>query len=302
LNAGVNRGIAFGVGAYLAWGVLPVYWKLLDSVDSTEILAHRFIWSVAFLSIVITLRHGWPHITGLSRRVIGRLLFAGCLLAVNWGTYIWAVNSGHIVETSLGYFINPLLNVVLGVLILRERLDPGQWVAVAIATFGVGYMTVQVGSLPWIALVLAGSFAFYALLKKQLHGVGPVESLTIEISAILIPALAFVTVRGVTGVGAFGRAGPMTTVLLALTGIATAVPLMLFGAAAQRIKLSTIGILQYIAPSLQFLIGVFIYGEEVSHPELVGFILVWIALAVFTGHGVVRSRREKVGSLVAGEL
>lgn len=288
----MNRGIALGVGAYLVWGVLPVYWKLLENVDSTEILAHRIVWSILFLSGIITVRRGWPRIRNLSPRVVTRLLGAGLLLGVNWGTYIWAVNSGHIVESSLGYFINPLFNVVLGVVILRERLDPGQWVAVAIAAVGVGYMTARVGSLPWIALVLAGTFATYALLKKQLEGVGPIESLNVEISVLLIPALALLTVRGVSGAGAFLADGPKTTGLLALTGVVTAVPLMLFGAAAQRIKLSTVGILQYLAPSLQFLIGVFVYGEEVTGDELIGFVLVWIALALFTAHGVVRSRRQ----------
>ena len=302
LNAWMNRGIALGVGAYLCWGVLPIYWKALDSVGAAEILAHRFVWSIVFLTLVLTARKSWSRIAALPPRVIGRLLLAGLLLAVNWGTYIWAVNNGHIVEASLGYFINPLLNVVLGVVILRERLDPGQWAAVAIATAGVGYMTIEVGSLPWIALVLAGSFALYALWKKQLGGVGPIESLTVEISVIFVPALGFLIARGVTGTGSFIADGSKTTLLLALTGVATAVPLMLFGAAAQRIKLSTVGILQYIAPSLQFLIGVFIYNEEVTGHQLVGFILVWIALAVFTGHGLLRSRHQNVGSLVVGEL
>jgi chloramphenicol-sensitive protein RarD len=298
----MNRGIALGVGAYLVWGVLPIYWKLLDSVDATEILAHRIVWSIVFLAASITARKSWPLITSLPRRVTLRLLVSGLLLAVNWGTYIWAVNNGHIVEASLGYFINPLFNVVLGVVILRERLDPGQWVAVAIATIGVSYMTIEVGSLPWIALVLAGTFGLYALSKKQLVSVGPIESLAVEISVILIPALGFLIARGMGGTGAFISAGASTTLLLAITGVATAVPLMLFGAAAHRIKLSTVGILQYIAPSLQFLIGVFIYNEEVTGHELVGFILVWIALAVFTGNGVLRSRRHRVGALVAGEL
>lgn len=287
----MNRGIALGVSAYLVWGVLPMFWKLLESVSSTEILAHRIVWSIVFLAVVISVRHNWEHVRSLEMRTVARLMGAGLLLAINWGTYIWAVNSGHIVETSLGYFINPLLSVLLGVVILRERLEPGQWAAVAIAALGVTYMTVQVGSLPWIALLLAGTFALYALLKKQRADVGPVESLTIEVSAILLPALAFLTYRGITGEGAFLADGAGTTTLLALTGVATAVPLMLFGAAAHRIKLSTVGILQYIAPSIQFLIGVFVYSEEVTGHELIGFVFVWIALAVFTTHGVLRSRR-----------
>ncbi|MDJ0952206.1 MAG: EamA family transporter RarD [Acidimicrobiia bacterium] len=286
----MNRGIAFGVGAYLVWGVLPVFWKAIESVGAFEILAHRFVWSVVFLAGIVTLRRSWPQIRGLDRNSVARLLFAGLLLGVNWVTYIWAVTNGHIVESSLGYFINPLLNVLLGVVILRERLEPGQWLAVAIAACGVAYMTVRVGSLPWIALVLAGTFGFYALLKKQVDAVGPIESLTVEVSLLVLPALLFLLALGADGSGSFGAAGARITVLLALTGVATATPLLLFGAAARRIKLATIGILQYIAPSLQFLIGVFVYSEAVSRDELIGFLLVWIALAVFTGHGLLRSR------------
>lgn len=287
----MNRGIALGVGAYVLWGVLPIYWKLLESLDSLEILAHRFVWSIVFLSVIIAIRHRWPIITGLDRRVFVRLWFAGLLLAVNWGTYIWAVNADHIVQTSLGYFINPLFSVLLGVIVLREHLDPAQWAAVGIAALAVGYMTVQVGTLPWIALVLAGTFATYALLKKTTTMIGPIESLTVEVSAIAVPALIFLIARAVSGTGAFVSDGPGMTVLLVLTGVVTAVPLMLFGAAAHRIKLATIGILQYIAPSMQFLIGVFVYDEEVTGHELIGFVLVWLALAVFTTHGVFRARR-----------
>lgn len=298
----MNRGIAFGVGAYVVWGVLPVFWKLLDSVAATEILAHRFVWSIVLLSGIIAVRKRWSLVGGLTRPMLLRLWFAGLLLTVNWGTYIWAVNSGHIVETSLGYFINPLINVVLGVLVLRERLEPGQWAAVAVAAAGVTYMTVQVGSLPWIALVLAGTFGFYALLKKKSDMVGPIESLAVEVSVVLIPALGFLIALGVTGAGAFVADGPGTTSLLVLTGVATAVPLVLFGSAAHRVKLSTVGILQYIAPSLQFLIGVFVYNEEVTGHELIGFVLVWIALALFTANTLLRSRQERLAIVAVGDL
>ena len=287
----MNRGITLGIGAYMIWGFLPIFWKAIDTVDPFEILAHRIVWSVVFLAAIITLRNSWTQVRGLTGKVLGRLLLAGTLLALNWATYIWAVNNGHIVESSLGYFINPLLNVVLGVLILHERLEPGQWVAVGVAAAGVTYMTVSVGSLPWIALVLATSFGFYALLKKQMTSVGPIESLTVEVALVLLPALAFLTAIGVGGEGAFGATGARTTILLVLTGVATALPLMLFGAAARRIKLSTIGLLQYIAPSIQFLIGVFLYDEIVGRDRLVGFVLVWIALAMYTGQGLFRRRR-----------
>ena len=287
----MNRGIALGVGAYVLWGVLPVFWKAIDAVDSLEILAHRIVWSVVFLAAVITFRKSWNQISGLGGRVLSRLLGAGTLLGLNWATYIWAVNNGHIVESSLGYFINPLLNVVLGVLILRERLEPSQWLALGVAAAGVLYMTISVGSLPWIALVLATSFGVYALLKKQMNAVGPIESLAVEVALLLLPAFAFLTALGVGGEGAFGASGSRITVLLILTGIATALPLLLFGAAAVRIRLTTIGLLQYIAPSLQFLIGVFVYDEIVGD-RLFGFVLVWIGLAIYTGHGLAKRRRS----------
>ena len=291
LNARMNRGIALGIGAYAIWGVLPIFWKTLDTVDSVEILAHRIVWSVVFLGVIIAVRGSLGQLRDITWPVLGRLLAAGSLLALNWATYIWAVNNGHIVESSLGYFINPLLNVVLGVVILRERLDAVQWVAVGIAAFGVGYMTLSVGSLPWIALVLATSFALYALLKKQMRAVGPIESLAVEVTMVLMPALAFLTILGASGEGAFGSAGPRVTTLLILTGVATALPLLLFGAAAPLIKLSTIGLLQYIAPSLQFLIGVFVYEEVVGRDRLIGFVLVWAALAMYSGHGLAKLRR-----------
>lgn len=288
----MNRGIVLGVSAYMIWGVLPIFWKALESVDSLEILAHRFVWSVVFLAIIASLRGSWDRIRTLSGGVLGRLLFAGALLALNWVTYIWAVTNGHIVESSLGYFINPLFNVVLGVVILQERLEPGQWLAVGVAAAGVAYMTVSVGSLPWIALVLATSFTIYALLKKQMDSVGPIESLGVEVGLMLLPALAFLTAIGVAGEGSFGSAGVRITVLLVLTGVATALPLALFGAAAHRIRLSTIGLLQYIAPTLQFLIGVFLYDEIVGRDRLIGFVLVWIGLAMYTGEGLLRRRRS----------
>jgi chloramphenicol-sensitive protein RarD len=285
----MQRGIALGVGAYMLWGVLPIFWKAIESVDSIEILAHRIVWSVALLVAIVGLRRSWPQIRRLERRSWLRLLVAGALLALNWGTYIWAVNHGHIVESSLGYFINPLLNVVLGVVILRERLDPTQWTAVGVATAGVAYVTVAMGSLPWIALVLAGTFGFYGLLKKQMLAIGPFESLTVEVGLMLIPAVVYLTTLG--GGGSFGTAGLRLTVLLMMTGVATAVPLLLFGAAATRIPLSTIGLLQYIAPSMQFLIGVFVYSEVVGRDRLIGFVLVWIGLAIYTGNGLRRRRR-----------
>lgn len=291
MNAPMNRGIVFGISAYILWGLLPIYWKALDRVGSFEILAHRIVWSMALLLVIVGVRRTWPRIRALTRLSLVRLLIAGGLLAQNWAVYIWAVNNEHIVESSLGYFINPLINVVLGVVILRERLDSIQWAAIGIAATGVAYMTITVGKIPWIAFVLAGSFGLYALLKKQMVALGPFESLTVEIALVIVPAFVFLVYLGANGDGSFGTAGPRTTSLLILTGLATALPLLLFGAAATRIQLSTIGLLQYIAPSMQFLIGVFVYGEVVGQDRLIGFILVWIALAIYTGSGLIRHRR-----------
>jgi chloramphenicol-sensitive protein RarD len=295
----MKRGIALGVAAYVLWGVLPIFWKAIESVDSFEILAHRIVWSMVLLTGIIGIRRSWAQIRRLKANSVVRLLVAGGLLTVNWATYIWAVNNGHIVEASLGYFINPLLNVALGVIVLRERLDATQWTAIGVAAAGVAYMTITVGKVPWIALVLATSFATYALLKKQMVALGPFESLTVEIALVLVPAFAFLLVLGANGEGSFGSAGPRITLLLILTGLATALPLLLFGAAATRIPLSTIGLLQYIAPTMQFLIGVFVYGEVVGRDRLVGFVLVWIALAIYTISGLFRRRRTVTQPLAA---
>lgn len=295
----MKRGIAFGVGAYFLWGILPIYWKAIESVDSFEILAHRIVWSMVLLTGIIGIRRSWAQIRRLKASSVVRLLIAGGLLTVNWATYIWAVNNGHIVESSLGYFINPLLNVALGVIVLRERLDAAQWTAIGVAAAGVSYMAITVGTVPWIALVLATSFATYALLKKQMVALGPFESLTVEIALVLVPAFALLAILGSKGEGSFGSAGPRITLLLILTGLATALPLLLFGAAATRIPLSTIGLLQYIAPSMQFLIGVVVYGEVVGSDRMVGFILVWTALAIYTISGLFRRRRTVTQPLAA---
>jgi chloramphenicol-sensitive protein RarD len=293
----MNRGIAFGIGAYLLWGVLPIYWKAIDTVDSLEILAHRIVWSMVLLAAIIGFRRSWPQIRDLRRGAFSRLLIAGSLLTLNWAVYIWAVNNGHIVESSLGYFINPLLNVALGVVVLKERLDSIQWLAIGIAAVGVAYMTITVGAVPWIALVLATSFAVYALLKKQMIAIGPFESLTVEIAFVMLPAIGFLAVLAGAGDGSFVAAGPRITILLILTGLATALPLLLFGAAATRIPLSTIGLLQYIAPTMQFLIGVLIYDEIVGRDRLVGFVMVWLALVIYTANGFTKHRRTQAQPL-----
>jgi chloramphenicol-sensitive protein RarD len=224
-------------------------------------------------------------------RTLLTLALAAVIIAVNWLTYIWGVNNGHVVETSLGYFINPLVTVIFGVLIFAERLRAAQWTAVGVAAVAVVILTVDYGRLPWIALTLAVSFAIYGVLKKK-SGVGAVEGLTVETAVLFLPAVGFLLLSEAGGTGTFGHAGAVNALLLAGTGVVTAVPLLLFAGAAQRIPLSMIGILQYLAPTLQFLFGVLVFHEPVPPVRLAGFVLVWVALAVFTVDGITHHRRQ----------
>jgi chloramphenicol-sensitive protein RarD len=293
----MNRGILFAIGAYLAWGFLPVYWKALVEVPAIQILGHRVVWSFLLLAILITFLSSWDPIK--KALVEPRLLFifgvAALLLSANWLTYIWGVNSGFIVETSLGYFINPLVNVLLGVLFLREKLRVGQWIAIGTATFGVLYLTFAIGRLPWIALLLAFTFGFYALVKKT-SSFGSLQGLTIETAILFIPALAFLIFAELRDQGAFSHISVQTDILLIFTGAVTAIPLLLFGSAAQKINLSTLGILQYLAPSIQFLIGVGIYKEPFTTSTLTGFIFIWFALALYSAEGYFTHRKSMIST------
>lgn len=287
-----RAGLLYGLGAYIIWGFFPIYWKFLDHVDSLEILAHRMTWSLVFVVGVLALRKRAAWIRALLKRPKEIVLYgsASAILAVNWGLYIWAVNAGFIVETSLGYFINPLINVVFGALFLGERPRIVQWLAIGLAATGVGYLTLVYGQPPWIALVLAVSFATYGLLKKK-GSLGAVEGLTVETALLFLPALGFLVFVETTGGGAFGHSDTTTHLLLAGSGVATALPLLFFAAGVRRLTLTVIGVLQYLAPTLQFLIGVFIYDEPFSAERLVGFVFIWAGLIVFTGEGLIRRRR-----------
>ena len=293
-NAATERraGIWIAAASFMLWGLMPLYWHLLKGVPSLQIVAHRVVWSAVLVCAWLAWKQrGWLR-QALSRpRAAWMLAASGLLIGFNWGLYIWAVNAGHVVESSLGYFINPLLNVVLGVL-LGERLNRMQWTSVAIAAAGVLWLTVEYGRLPWISLVLACSFATYGVAKKKAN-VGAVQSLTIE-TAVLAPlALGYVVFLQTTGEGAFGQNGALHTALLIGGGVATALPLLCFGAAATRIPLSAIGMLQYLTPTLQFLIGVFLYGEPMTSARWVGYALVWSALVIFT-YSTLRHRRRQL--------
>ena len=279
------------MAAYGLWGVLPVYWKLLQRVPAPEILAHRILWSLVFLTALVGVRREWRTLATAFHPAHLRIYAAAAgLLAVNWLTYIWAVNAGRIVETSLGYFINPLVSVALGVLVLRERLRRAQAGCVALAGVAVIWLTAREGALPWVALVLAGSFALYGLLKKQAP-LPALPGLVLETALLALPALFFWGALEVGGRAAFGHAGPRLTLLLGFTGVATALPLLLFAAAARQVSLTTLGLLQYLAPSLQLLLGVLVYGEPFGRDRALAFALIWTALALYWLEGLWQARR-----------
>jgi chloramphenicol-sensitive protein RarD len=285
----LRSGFAAGLAAYLLWGLFPLYWPLLKPAGAVEILAHRIVWSMVVVAILLAATQGFRWVRDIGRRRTLLLGLAAALITVNWGGYIYGVNSGHVVETSLGYFINPLVTVALAVSVIGEKLRKPQWAAVGIAALAVVVLTVAYGRPPWIALTLAFSFGFYGLLKKQV-GVGGTQSLAIETTFLLLPALACVIYLQATGNGTLTTEGAGHVLLLAGGGFVTAVPLILFGAAAVRIPLTTIGLLQYLAPILQFAIGVGIRREAMPASRWAGFGLVWVAVALFTWDSL-RARR-----------
>jgi chloramphenicol-sensitive protein RarD len=277
----MKRGILSGIGAYVLWGFFPIYWKLLHNVPALELIGHRIVWSSLLLIVVILITGQWSVFRAtFNWRTIGIYLIASLLIGINWLTYVWAVNAGHIVETSLGYFINPLLSVLLGLIVLRERLRPAQWLPVGIACIGVAYLTIQFGQLPWIALVLAFTFGFYGLVKK-LAPLSSLHGLTLETGILLIPAVVYLVFVEWTGAGAFLHTGFLSDLLMIGAGLVTTIPLLMFASAAKQIPLTMIGVLQYLAPTIQFLIGVFVYKEEFDSSRLIGFSIVWLALITF---------------------
>ncbi|RCK75524.1 MAG: Protein rarD [Anaerolineae bacterium] len=281
---GLNRkGLMLGFGAYLIWGFFPLYFKALSSIPSAQVLAHRFVWSFLLLILILAQRKEWKtlgkHLR--NKKTLAIYALAGSLLAINWGTYVWAVNAGFVLESSLGYFINPLVNVLLGVLFLRERLRWSQWLPVGIAAVGVAYLTIQYHTLPWIALTLAFSFGFYGLVKK----VAPLSSLyglTLETMVLFLPAVFYLTLQEVNGAGSFGHGSLWVNVLVLLSGVVTVIPLLMFGSAARLVPLWTMGLLQYIAPTCQFLLGVLIFHEPFTTARLIGFSIIWLALLIFS--------------------
>jgi chloramphenicol-sensitive protein RarD len=293
LPSDVRRGLWVAVASFVLWGVMPLYWHALKDVPSLQIVVHRIVWSAVFVVGWLTWqRRDWLR-SALSRPRVGWMLaLSGVLIAFNWGLYIWAVNAGHVVESSLGYFINPLVNVLFGVLFLRERLTRMQWASVALASVGVLWLTIQYGHPPWIAIGLALSFALYGLIRK-LAAVDSIAGHGVESVYLFAPALAMLLWGEAHGSGGFvGGWGLGLDVLLVVGGALTALPLIGFAYAVRRVPLSVVGLLQYISPTMQFLIGVLVLGEAFDHDRAIGFVFIWIALALFAGDGVWRSQRR----------
>lgn len=275
-------GTLYGLSAYLMWGLFPLYWKALSAVSATQILAHRIVWAFAFTALLaLAMRKAGALRTLIADRArLLSTLAAGILVSANWGIYIWAVNDGRIVETSLGYYLNPLVSVVLGGVVLREKLDRGIKLATAAAALGVLVLTVSYGRIPWISLALAATFATYSLVKK-LAGLDAVVGMVAETAAVFPLALGFLLLRHGAGDGAFWNAGAGVTTLLALAGPVTAIPLLAFAAGLKRIPLSRMGFLQYVSPTLQLFLGVVVYGEAFGAMHAIGFGTVFAALAIY---------------------
>jgi chloramphenicol-sensitive protein RarD len=276
-------GLLFGIAAYSLWGIFPIYWPLLEPAGAVELLSHRVVWSAVVMVCLAVLMRRRRALTVIlrDRRTSLLLLASAAVISINWGVYIWAVTNEHVVEGSLGYFINPLVTVVMGVLVFAERLRPVQWVAVGIAALAVAGLTWDYGRLPVVALVLAFSFGTYGLLRKKAN-VGAIEGLTVESLLIMPVALGYLVWLQVVGSGHLLADPPWHQVLLASAGLATAIPLLCFGAAAIRIPLTTIGLLQYIAPTLQFLLGITVGGEPMTTGRWAGFVVIWVALTLFS--------------------
>ena len=299
-----RAGLLYGIAAYGAWGLVPLFWPLLKPAGAMEILAHRMVWSLAVVGIALLALRRWGWVKELIHQPVklALLVLAAAVITVNWGVYIWAVNTGHVVEASLGYFINPLVTITMGVLLLKERLRPAQWTAVLIGFVAVLVLAVGYGQPPWISLILAFSFGTYGLAKKKIN-IGGLESLAAETAIQFLPALGYLLWLGSSGDATFTTHGAGHGVLLATTGIVTAAPLVCFGAAAIRVPLSVLGLLQYLAPVFQLILGVTYFHEAMPPERLAGFSLVWVALILLTWDALRTAHRTKTQALrLAAEL
>ncbi len=289
-------GLVYGLGAYVLWGLFPLYWPLLKPATSPEIVSHRAVWTMVFCFIILAITKSLKSTLATFKRpkVAAKLFTASILVSINWLIYIWATNNGHVVEASLGYYINPLIAIAFGIILLKERMRLMQWVSVSIATIGVLVLTIDYGRLPWIAFGVALSWGTYGLIKKQLN-LGAVEGLAIETLIAFIPYCVYLLFLGSKGEGQFGQ-GVSLTILLVSAGAVTAIPLLLFNASTTRLPLTTIGLLQYITPTLTFIIGVWVNHEVMSTARWIGFVIIWIALFVLA-YDLVRSGRAVNNSI-----
>jgi chloramphenicol-sensitive protein RarD len=290
--------VLYALLAYTSWGITPVYWKALAAVSPYELLLHRVVWTLLFVAVLLTVARRWSDVQHAlrRRRQLAALAGSACLLVGNWGVFIWAVQNGHILATSLGYYLNPLVNVGIGMLVLRERLSPLQLVAVALAAAGVAYLAVASGTLPWISLVLAFSFASYGLIRKTV-GVGSLAGLTVEMAWLAPIAAAAIAWREATGVGVLGRGaelGAWVPPLVLAAGPITALPLIWFTSAARRLRFATVGLFQYIAPSLTLVLATVVYGEPFTRVHAVAFACIWTALVLYSVESV-RTLRALTG-------
>lgn len=287
------RGLGLGLSGYLMWGTLPLFFKLLERSSPIEVVAHRAVWSLLFCLLLLVVLRQLPSLLTVlrNRRAVGALTLSAMLVAVNWVLFVWGVTNGHVVEASLGYFINPIVTVVIAVLVLRERLSRGQWAAVAIAGVAVGVLTVAAGGVPWLALGLAGSFGLYGLVKNRVgRTVGALPGLAVETMVLTPVGIAYLVWLGPDGT--MLGSGPGYAALLVSTGVVTALPLLLFSAAARSLPLSVVGLMQYITPLMQFLVGVIVFGEHMAPARWAGFVLVWIAIGVLSVDAVRNLRRR----------
>jgi chloramphenicol-sensitive protein RarD len=298
-----TSGLVAGVAAFVTWGIVPVYWKLLRFVPAGEILAHRFVWTCVFMVLLLSWQARWGEVFAnlRSRRTALFCAASGVAIAVNWGVFIWAVNAGHVLETSLGYFMTPLVNVLFGAIFLRERLTRLQLLSVLLATGAVLYLTLGFGRLPWIALTLCFSFGLYGLLRK-VSGAAPIPGLFLETTIIVPLAFGWLFYIGGTAGPHFGRASFGLSLLLVSTGIVTGVPLLWFAHAARHLRLTTLGFLQYLAPSCTFFLGIFVFHESFRRAQMVTFALIWIALVIFTADAVARWRSTRPSALEPVEM
>lgn len=296
-----RRALIAGLAAFGFWGIIPVYWKLMRSVPAPEILAHRFIWTTLFLVVLLSLQHRWSEVRDVlkSIRAVVLCVATGAAIGANWLLFIWAVNHNHILETSLGYFITPLVNVLLGAIFFHERLTRLQLASVLLATTGVLNLSFGYGQVPWIALALAVSFGLYGMLRKK-SGTAAIPGMFLETMLLVPVAAAYLGMLARGGALVFGPERPLPSLLLLSTGVVTGLPLLWFGFAAQHLRLTTVGFLQYIAPSCTFFLGVFLYDEPFTSAHLITFALIWVALAMFTTEAVVRWRSSRAAGRAAG--